>query len=70
MRLPIQRHIKPIKLLVRSRSRSVSVKAFDNDAMYYAGKSVILFVGFYAGLQWLYYKTMREKYEKDRDQKK
>lgn len=35
------------------------------ESSYYAGKSIILFVWFYSGLQWLHYRNERKKNEED-----
>ena len=50
--------------------RNVTCKAMDmNDALttgsYYVGKSIILFTMFYSGLNYFYYKNLREEAEKE-----
>lgn len=44
------------------------------EMSYFVGKSITLFVGFYCGLQWLYYrdinKSIEDKGKKDKDKNK
>lgn len=39
------------------------------DQTYLIGKGVTLFVGFYCGLQWLYYRDMIKRAEEDKTKK-
>ncbi len=51
---------------LRVRAVSLATQEFL-DATYLVGKSIMLFVGFYCGLQWLHYRQMID--EKDDDKK-
>lgn len=60
-----------VPIIHRSRlpntSRSIQCKANLVDVSYYVGKSIILFTMFYCGLNWLHYKELREREEKEND---
>jgi hypothetical protein len=55
-------------ITIRSiRTRPPQAVTIDPDMSYYIGKSIILFVGFYSGLQWLHYRELRKK-KQNKDQ--
>lgn len=61
------RTITPIRL-VRPRALSHELSQTLIEQSYYIGKATILFVGFYTGLNWLYYVTLRKRME-EKDKK-
>lgn len=61
---------------IQKRSEIITVKSFNNDVTamsYIVGKGIIAFTFFYTSLNYIFYKRLREDYEKqtkDDDEKK
>jgi len=67
---PVQRTLVRFTIPRISHSRQKLVIRSDwkqslTTTSYYLGQSVILFVWFYSGLQWLHYRKERKKMEDD-----
>lgn len=63
----ISTHQQPIRRPVAVRASLAQVL---NEQSYLIGKGITLFVGFYCGLQYFYYKEARERIEKEQEAKK
>lgn len=67
---PVQRTLVRFPILRLSNVRQKLVIRSDwkqslTNSSYYLGQSVVLFVWFYSGLQWLHYRKERKKMEDD-----
>lgn len=71
MRAPMRRyatprfHTRTVKTYFAPPSHNIDIV----EMSYYVGKSITLFVGFYCGLQWLYYRELLKKKDDDQNQK-
>ena len=75
---PIQTHrqpllpcVKPYSCVTSNRRTKVITNAINfydfNEVSYYVGKSIILFTMFYCGLNWMHYRDLRKKNDRNDD---
>jgi hypothetical protein len=60
---------RPVRVSYAKRKHIVARSSIEQTAIevsYYVGKSLTLWVGFTAGLNWLYYREQNKKKNKDK----